>query len=316
MRRLLGLLVVLAVTLAPVAAWPADEAPSKEPAKDSSPGLLERERLESRFYGATPEERARLEEERKRISAAAASFGTDPTAIIGYYELTYGHSVFTNNLRLDNVTAEVRLPITPNWLLRVTLPYVWADLNGPRGATTNGTSDTLIRNGGRLYASPNVALYVGLDALFPTAAKNELGTGKYTLGPGAAVAVPLPRARSLLIALVQDFNSVGGDPSRRDIHFMQVQSAVNTIWSERWWSTASVTWDIDWNNNRKTTMNLSGEVGHKFDKHWNVFAGPGVGVVGRDTTLGLDWTVQAGVRWMFQEGSLLPETFFGGPLGK
>jgi hypothetical protein len=130
------------------------------------------------------------------------------------------------------------------------------------------------------------------------------------------VAVPLPRARSLLIALVQDFNSVGGDPSRRDIHFMQVQSAVNTIWSERWWSTASMTWAMDWTNNRKTTMNLSGEVGHKFDKHWNVFAGPGVGVVGRDTTLGLDWTVQAGVRWMFQEGSLLPETFFGGPLGK
>jgi hypothetical protein len=67
-----------------------------------------------------------------------------------------------------------------------------------------------------------------------------------------------------------------------------------------------MTWDIDWNNNRKTTMNLLGEIGHRFDNHWNVFAGPRVGVVGKDTFLGLDWTVQAGVRWVFQT-PLFPE---------
>ena len=61
-----------------------------------------------------------------------------------------------------------------------------------------------------------------------------------------------------------------------------------------------MTWDMDWNNNRKTTMNLLGEVGHRFDKHWNAFAASGAGVMGRDTFLGLDWTVQAGVRWVFQ----------------
>src|SRR4030095_13416632 len=127
------------------------------------------------------------------------------------------------------------------------------------------------RTGGRLYASPNAALFLGVDASFPTASEKQLGTGKYTLGPGGAVAVPLPRVRSLFFLVAQDFNSVGGDPSRRDIHFMQILSAVNTIWSERWWSTASMTWDIDWTNNRKTTMNLFGEIGYRFDNHWNVF---------------------------------------------
>ena len=297
----LGLLVILAITLAPVASWSADEASPKGPPSESAsePQESERRPLRELLYGATPEERARLEEERKRLSAAAKAFGTDPTAIVGYYELTYGHSAFTNNLRLDTATAEARLPITPNWLVRVTMPYVWADLNGPRGFTTNGTSDLLVRMGGRLYASPNVALFVGTDATFPTASNKMLGLGKYTLGPGSAVAVPLPRLRSLLFVFVQDFNSVGGDPSRANIHFMQVQSAVNTIWSERWWSTASMTWDMNWNNNRKTTMNLQGEIGHRFDNHWNVFAGAGAGVVGQDTFLGLDWTVQAGVRWVF-----------------
>src|SRR2546426_666240 len=297
----LGLLVILAITLAPVASWSADEASPKGPPSESAsePQESERRPLRELLYGATPEERARLEEERKRLWAAAKAFGTDPTAIVGYYELTYGHSAFTNNLRLDTATAEARLPITPNWLVRVTMPYVWADLNGPRGFTTNGTSDLLVRMGGRLYASPNVALFVGTDATFPTASNKMLGLGKYTLGPGSAVAVPLPRLRSLLFVFVQDFNSVGGDPSRANIHFMQVQSAVNTIWSERWWSTASMTWDMNWNNNRKTTMNLQGEIGHRFDNHWNVFAGAGAGVVGQDTFLGLDWTVQAGVRWVF-----------------
>jgi hypothetical protein len=250
--------------------------------------------------GATPEERTRLEEERKRLSAEAKAFATDPTAINGYYELSYTHNTFTNNLRTDTATAEVRVPITPNWLVRMTLPYVWADLNQPRGFTTNGTSDLLVRTAGRLYASPNVALLVGVDVLFPTGSNDRLSTGKYTLGPAAAVAVPLARLRSLFFLLVQDYKSIGGDPSRTDLHFGQVQASFNTIWSAQWYSTAAMQWAADWEKNRKTTMNLQGEVGYRFDKHWVLFAGPSAGVIGRDTFLGLDWSVQAGVRWVFQ----------------
>jgi len=267
---------------------------------DAKPAEAKRRPLQTLLQGATPEEHERLQAERKRISAAAKSFGTDPTAIVGYYELTYSNNAFTNNLRTNTMAAEVRLPITPNWLLRVTVPYVWADLDQPRGFTTNGTSDTVVRTGGRLYTSPNLALFVGADVTFPTGSNDRLSTGKYTLGPGVGAAVPLARLSSLFITLIQDQNSIGGDPSRRDLHFMRVTSAVNTIWSERWWTTASMEWDMDWENNRKTTMNLLGEVGHRFDNHWNVFVGSGGGVIGKDTFLGLDWTVQAGVRWVFQ----------------
>jgi hypothetical protein len=278
----------------------ADEPASAEPEKPQEPkgGVLGR--IESRFYGATPEEQARLEEERKRLSAAAAGFGTDPTAIIGYYQLEYGHSTFLNNLRSDSATAEARLPITPNFVTRVTMPYVWADLNQPGGFTTNGAADLLIRNGGRLYASPDVAVFIGGDVTFPTGSNDRLSTGKYTIGPGVAATVPLPRLRSLFFIFPQDFSSVGGDPSRANIHFARVSLAFNTIWSERWWSTASLEWDMNWNQNRKTTMNLLGEIGHRFDKHWNLFVSYGAGVAGRNSFLGLDWTAQAGVRWVFQ----------------
>ena len=293
----------LSLALAGGGTTPASAAVSESSDKakpEAEPAEGKRRPLQSLLQGATPEEHARLEEERKRLSAAAKAFGTDPTAINGYYQLNYGHSTFTNNLRFDTATAEVRLPLTPNWILRVSMPYLWADLDQPRGFTTNGVSDMMVRTGGRLYASEDVALFIGADVTFPTGSNDRLSTGKYTLGPGGAVAVPLPRLRSLLLAVVQDYSSIGGDPSRRDIHFMQVTSTVNTIWSERWWTLASMVFYVNWNDNQKTAMNLLGEVGHRFDKHWNVYAGPGVGVVGMETSLGLDWTVQAGVRWVFQ----------------
>lgn len=303
---------VAAATAAPEGR--GDAAVTESPEEPSAPAEGPLRRLESRLLGATPEERARLEAERARITAAAAAFGTDPTAIIGYYQLQYGHSEFTNDLRLDAATAVIRLPLTPNWFVQVTMPYVWAALDQPRGFTTNGTGDMVVRTGGRLFANEYVALFVGADASFPTASQKQLGTEKYTLGPGGGVAVPLARLRSLFFTLVQNYNSVGGDPSRPSLNFLQVQSGFNTIWSERWWSLASMTWDLDWNNRRKTTMNLFGQVGHRFDDHWNVFVGAGAGVVGKDTFLGLDWSVQAGVRWVFRT-PVIPETLLGGPFG-
>jgi hypothetical protein len=297
-------LVTLSLVMATGVTTPASAEVSnrgEEAKPDAKPTEAKRRPLQTLLQGATPEEHERLEEERKRISAAAKSFGTDPTAINGYYELSYGNSTFSNsNLRFNSVTAEVRLPVTPNWIVRATMPYVWADLDQTRGFTTNGASDMTVRTANRLYASPNVALLIGTDVTFPTGSNDRLSTGKYTLGPAGAVAVPLPRLRTLLLAIVQDFNSVGGDPSRRDIHFMKVQSAFNTIWSDRWWTLASMTYYVDWENNQKTTMNLLGEVGHRFDNHWNVWVGSGAGVAGKESPLGIDWQVLAGVRWVFQ----------------
>ena len=155
----------------------ADEPIEAPPDKPPEPTDGPLRRLESRLLGATPEERARLEEERKRLSQAASVFGTDPTAIIGYYQLTYGHSEFTHGLRLDTVTAVIRLPVTPNFGVQVTMPYVWPDQNQREGFPTNGTSDLVLRVGGRVYTSEYVAVFLGTDVLFPTASEKQLGTG-------------------------------------------------------------------------------------------------------------------------------------------
>ena len=156
-RRLIVIGTLLAVWPWPGSAMAADE-PSHDasnhqetaetPEPSSTPTEGTRGPLHTMLQGATPEEQARLAEERKRLSEAAATLGTDPTAIIGYVQLGYGHNTFVNHLRTDAATAVMRLPLTPNFVLQVTQPYLWAGLNQPGGFRTNGVSDTVIRVGG------------------------------------------------------------------------------------------------------------------------------------------------------------------------
>jgi hypothetical protein len=288
---------------------PAENPATVKQEKEGKTPLRPPQKLGERIRGATPEERARLDAERRRLSGEAASFGVDPTAIIGYYQFLYGHSVLTNNIRIDSAAATIRLPMTPNWAFQVSMPYAWADLNNSSAFPLRGARDMTTRTGGRIFANEDLAVFIGLDASFPTASEKQLGTGKYTLGPGGSLAVPLPRMRSFFNVVAADYSSVGGDPSRPNLHFTQIQPAFYTFWTDQWISGAVMTWDVDWNNGRKTTMNLLGEVAYRFTDHGIIFAGPGLGVAGRETFLGLDWTVQAGVRWVFRT-PLLPQTLF------
>lgn len=260
--------MALTVQFAAVSGAGADGSSVRLPAKPSVPTAASeavttarRARLPSLTASATPEQRVRLAEERKRIAAGAAAAGTDPTAIVGFHQLNYGHNAFTNGLRTDAATAVVRLPLIPNWQFQITLPYVWADLDRTKGFSVGGTSDLVLRTGGRLYASENVALFAGLDASFPAASEKRLGTGQHTLGPGIAVAAPLPRLHSLSYVLLSNFNSVGEDPRRASLRYLQIQAAVNTLWTPSWWTLLTWTWDTDWNNRRRATLNLPGQVG-------------------------------------------------------
>ncbi len=289
-------------------------SPQKEPEPTQRP-------LERLIMGATPEEHARLEAERERLSAAAAKFGTDPTAVIGFNQLTYNHLSLTNGVRVDSAVATVRVPLTPNYFVQVAMPYAWADSNQSNAFPLRGAGDMIMRMGGRIYSSENIALFVGADVSFPTASERQLGTGKYMIGPGGGVAVPLAKLNSLFLLIATENHSIGGDPSRNDVHFTRIQPAINTIWSKRVWTLVAMAWDINWNNSGKwsnggkQSLNMLAEVGYQFVDQWSVFAGPGVGLAGRDTPTGVDWGVQAGIRWVYVT-PLFSRTIFDLPLGK
>jgi len=240
-----------------------------------------------------------MAESKKELQAIAAAFGTDPTAIVGYYEFHYEHDDLSGGERTENLVAIASLALTQSWLLQLTLPYEWDFPNQPGTSNKNGASDMVVRTGWRVYTTPHLALFIGTDVVFPTASSDQLGDGKYQLGPGGAVAVPILKLRSLLYGIAQDFKSVGGDPARVDISYAQLQISLNTIWSKQWWTQLDSVLSLDWNRNGKSGMTVDAQAGYQFNSRWQGFLQAGTGLWGKDVGGGYDWQVLGGVRWMF-----------------
>jgi hypothetical protein len=271
--------------------------PSEEPAESDRPRLL-------KPMAPTPESRRRLQDQ-------AAQNGTDPTAVVGFYQLAYEHHDFEQGHRDHLVLATISLAITPSWVLRATLPYVWDSPNQPGASNENGVSDLTIRMGWMVYHSSRLILSVGADVLFPTASKDRLGLGKYDLGPGFVVSVPMARLRSILSVQPQTFFTLVNNGTRPDTRWARLATTFNTLWSERWWSLVEFDIYHDWDQQGRSGATLEGQVGYQWGDHWRVFAGPGLGMWGRETRGSYDWNVQGGVRWMIP-GSIFSRAVFEG----
>jgi hypothetical protein len=155
------------------------------------------------------------------------------------------------------------------------------------------------RTGWRAYNSLHTSLFIGTDFVFPTASSDQLGDGKYQIGPGVAVAFPMARLHSLLYGIAQEFKSIGGDPGRPDISYAEFQVSINTILSETWWTELDSFTSVDWTRDGKNGMTLDGQIGHQFSSRWQAFVQGGAGLWGKDVGQAYGWQAVCGVRWMF-----------------
>jgi hypothetical protein len=238
------------------------------------------------------------QEEATRLSTIAARMGEDPTAIIGRTETLYRYDALEGGKRTNNLVARLDVPYHGNFIFRADLPYVWSNPNQPGTSNQNGVSDLFVRTGGRVYTDPVNALFVGMDFTFPTA-DNQLGSGKYTVGPGVATAHVIPAWGSLFYTLLQHQVSVGGDPSRQAVSLSRVQGWFNTIWTDQWWTRLEVITQVDWERKATNSMTLEFEGGYRFVKDWGVWARPGVGLWGRNIPGAYEWNIEVGIRRMF-----------------
>ena len=239
-------------------------------------------------------------EEAERLKKLAAKFGTDPTAIVGRVQLSSQYNDLPQGNRLVSTVARVDLPFRGNWLLRFDVPFLrWNDPNRSGAGSERGMSDFAMTAGWRAYNTPEYAFFLGLASTFPTASENGLGTGKYTTGPFIATARFLPRWDSFLFGIFQQINSVGGDPSRRDVELTRLTAQINTFWAERWWTIVQGVWQIDWERNEKTSMTLEFEGGRSVMGRWGIYARPGLGIWGRDVPGAYEWNIEIGIRRMF-----------------
>ncbi len=234
------------------------------------------------------------------LSQRAIEAGTSETVFRARIQLRYEHRDRRDNAVQDKIVLRIDRPLFDDRLyFRVDVPYEQFDPHNSEETTGKGLGDVLIRTGALLVQQPKFSFFAGTDVIFPTGSQEDAGRGKYQVGPGVVAEVPIPEINTLISPLVQHFQSVGGDPSRRNVNYTKFRPKVNTIWEEQWWTSLEPSWIVDWTRSNKTALNLEFEVGRKLGKHYRMWVRPGIGLWG-DTVIGsYDWQFEVGMRYMF-----------------
>jgi hypothetical protein len=273
--------------------------PEGEPEGPASPSEQQPRRRVFKRVGPQPMT-AEQREEAERLRKVAAKYGTDPTAIVGRFQLTSQYLDLTKGANATVSTARLDLPFRKDFLLRMDMPFLrTSDPNNPGMSSHRGASDFSVTAGWRAYNTPEYALLVGAVSTFPTAAHDTLGFGKYTVGPAVATARFLPRLDSFLIGLLSYQTSVGGDPSRKDVSLFNITAQVNSFWGQRWWTVLQSVWNVDFERSGKSSMVMELEGGRNLIGRFGAYIRPGVGIYGRDVAGAYIWNIEVGVRYVF-----------------
>lgn len=172
---------------------------------------------------------------------------------------------FRRTLNVFNIQPVIPLRISENWNLitRSVLPVVsLPDITRPNGGT-KGLSDL----NPTLFLSPEysgkVIWGIGPDFILPTATKEELGAGKWSVGPSVAVIVqPEKWTMGVLVSNVWSF---AGKRNRSRVNSLSLEYLISRDFKKGWYFTSAPTITADWE------LSLT--------ERWNVPVGPGIGRV-------------------------------------
>jgi hypothetical protein len=143
-------------------------------------------------------------------------------------------------------------------LLRLDIPFVDKINSFSSDPLNAGLGDLKARIGSRPLGPRGASSSPFVDVVLPTADPASLGKGKYQLGPGVTVAVPVPApwpdARFVLAFLpqVQQYFSIAGDPDRADVNYTQLEAKLEATWPERLSLSLNPKPVIDWTNGAQT----------------------------------------------------------------
>lgn len=279
-------------------ATPPSQQPQKQPAVQAQPDApVETPQTESKRRPLRDAVRAMST---RLLNVVTADNGQNGTAIIGRAQLSSEYRDRRDgSVQLENV-ARVDVPLGERFLVRADLPFLWLDPQSSGGTSVTGFGDLSMRLGGQVWRTPGFTLLAGGDIIFPTAGSSELGRGKYQIGPGIAASVPVPELNSVVFPSLQQFTSVGGDPSRNDVNYSRFRISLDTPWlNNQWWTSFEPNLFIDWTQKSRTAMNLEFEVGKRLGEHFRAWIRPAVGLWGTGVPGAYDWYTQVGIRYMF-----------------
>lgn len=183
-------------------------------------------------------------------------------------DFTFNQGPFNRNANSLAIDPVIPLSITGDWLLvtRIVAPALAYQPNSlARSGGTTGVGDTTAS----FFLSPahtaRLIWGVGPVVLVPTATSNQLGTGKWGVGPTGAVLTE-PEWGSVG-ALVQNIWSVAGSSNRSQVNQLQLEPLFSFNLPRGWYLTSNPTIIADWTQatDRRWLVPIGGGPGRSFN---------------------------------------------------
>jgi hypothetical protein len=166
----------------------------------------------------------------------------------------------------------------PISLFRVEIPFPDEDTDFSGSPFEPHLGDIKTRIGFRALKAGNYSYPSFIEVTFPTASPESLGSGKYQLSAGirmlAPVVLPLVEPRShnsRFETQVQQVNSVGGDPDRKNISYTKLELTLYDIWRQEYTFKLKVKPTVDWTQDGKTGAVGEIEGGILFARYWRTW---------------------------------------------
>ena len=165
----------------------------------------------------------------------------------------------------------------PVSLLRIDLPFPddKTDFSGSPFDPRRG--DFKIRAAFRRVETDVAPLYSFVEATFPTANPESLGTGKYQLSAAVEIRTPVGALgsrpvfeRRTLNAQIRQVVSVAGDPNTTNINYTKLELGIRGLWRRDYSAKLTVKPVVDWEQDAKSGAVLDLEGGWTFIPHWRV----------------------------------------------
>lgn len=173
----------------------------------------------------------------------------DPTAPLVQFQVTnflafsnYNADGYSNFFNFQPVIPIGKTGLIPrSQVMRFTVPVITTA--GPRRKTGLGDIsfvDLLVSD-----PTPWGIWGMGVSAVMPTASSDELGQGKWQLGPAATlVYYKIPNWQ--LGGLFQNPVSIAGDRDRQKVNTLQFQPLVNYLKGDWYFGAGDFNWSYDW----------------------------------------------------------------------
>ncbi len=183
-------------------------------------------------------------------------------------DFTFSQGPYDRSANSLAIQPVVPLSVTGDWLL-VTRFVATAIAYQPNSLAKSGGTTGLGDTTGSFFLTPahtgKLIWGVGPAVLMPTATSNQLGAGKWGVGPTGAVLVE-PKWGSVGV-LVQNIWSVAGDSSRSPVNQFQLEPMFSYNLPRGWYLTSNPTIVADWTQSmtERWLVPIGGGVGKSFN---------------------------------------------------